>query len=91
MASGGGDRTWQIVMTGLPPPVRHAKKEQEMKSRIEKRMMEGLSVCRLRRDRGAMSVEYALLASFIAAAIVLLVFNLGNQVRLMIESGTKGW
>jgi Flp pilus assembly pilin Flp len=62
-----------------------------MQSRIKKRMMEGLSKCRLRRNRGAMSIEYALLASCIAAAIVLLVFNLGNQVRLMIESGTRGW
>jgi len=61
-----------------------------MKSWIEKRM-EGLQWCRLRRDRGAMSIEYALLASFIAAAIVLLVFNLGNQVRLMFEAGTKSW
>ena len=45
----------------------------------------------LRRDRGATSVEYAILGSLIAAVIVLVVMNLGNQVRLLFESASRGW
>ena len=41
---------------------------------------------RLRRDRGASSVEYAIIGSLIAAVIALVVANLGNQVRLLFES-----
>ena len=62
-----------------------------MKTRIEKRGMTGLYRCRLRRDRGATSVEYAILGSLIAAVIVLVVFNLGNQVRILFDTVTKGW
>ena len=49
--------------------------------------------CRLypRRDRGASSVEYAILGSLIAAVIALVVMNLGNQVRLLFETLTNVW
>jgi Flp pilus assembly pilin Flp len=36
-------------------------------------------------------VEYAILASLIAAVIALVVLNLGNQVRLLFEAVTQGW
>jgi Flp pilus assembly pilin Flp len=62
-----------------------------MKSRIEKHGMAGLYRCRLRRDRGATSIEYAILGSLIAAVIVLVVFNLGNQIRLLFDTVSKGW
>jgi Flp pilus assembly pilin Flp len=51
----------------------------------------GQSLLRLRSEKGATSVEYAILGSLIAAVIALVVFNLGNQVRLLFESATKGW
>jgi len=47
---------------------------------------EGQRRVRLRRDRGASSVEYAIIGSLIAAVIALVVANLGNQVRLLFES-----
>ena len=61
-----------------------------MKSGIEERTL--VTDCRLhsRRDRGASSVEYAILGSLIAAVIALVVANLGNQVRLLFES-VKWW
>ncbi len=62
-----------------------------MESRIEKHRMAVLNRCRLRRDRGATSVEYAILGSLIAAVIVLVVFNLGNQIRLLFDTVSKGW
>jgi Flp pilus assembly pilin Flp len=46
---------------------------------------------RPRRDRGASSIEYAILGSLIAAVIALVVMNLGNQVRLLFESVAKVW
>jgi Flp pilus assembly pilin Flp len=46
---------------------------------------------RLGGEKGATSVEYAILGALIAAVIALVVFNLGNQVRLLFESATKGW
>lgn len=46
---------------------------------------------RLRTEAGATSVEYAILGALIAAVIALVVFNLGNQVRLLFESATQGW
>jgi len=42
-------------------------------------------------EKGATSVEYAILGALIAAVIALVVFNLGNQVRLLFEAATKGW
>lgn len=62
-----------------------------MESRIEKHGMVALNRCLLRRDRGATSVEYAILGSLIAAVIVLVVFNLGNQIRLLFDTVNKGW
>lgn len=62
-----------------------------MNPQIEKKAMGNVSRRRLRRDRGATSVEYAILGSLIAAAIVLVVMNLGNQIRLLFESVGKGW
>ena len=62
-----------------------------MKSRIKKHGMAGLYRCHLRRNRGAASVEYAILGSLIAAVIVLVVFNLGNQIRLLFDTVSKGW
>lgn len=41
---------------------------------------------RLNGEKGATSVEYAILASLVAAVIALVVYNLGNQVRLLFES-----
>lgn len=62
-----------------------------MKTRTLKHRMAGLSRPRTHRDRGAASVEYAILASLIAAVIALVVLNLGNQVRLLFEAVTQGW
>ncbi len=62
-----------------------------MKSRIEKRTMEVPWFHRLRRDGGAASIEYAILGSLIAAVIVLVVLNLGNQVRGLFEIVSAGW
>ena len=50
-----------------------------------------MSRSRLSRDRGATSVEYAILGSLIAAVIVLVVMNLGNQIRLLFDTVSKGW
>ena len=66
-------------------------REPEMRPRIEKHGMAGINRYRLHQDRGAMSVEYAILGSLIAAVIALVVMNLGNQVRLLFEAVTKGW
>jgi Flp pilus assembly pilin Flp len=62
-----------------------------MKSGIGEQPLAGCHRICPRRDRGATSVEYAILGSLIAAAIALLVMNLGNQVRLMFEAVTKAW
>jgi Flp pilus assembly pilin Flp len=62
-----------------------------MNPQIEKKAMRNVSRSRLSRDRGATSVEYAILGSLIAAVIVLVVMNLGNQIRLLFESVGKGW
>jgi Flp pilus assembly pilin Flp len=66
-------------------------KEPSMKLRTGKKTIRNESGSSLRRDRGATSVEYAILGSLIAAAIVLVVMNLGNQVRLLFESVGNGW
>lgn len=62
-----------------------------MTRRIEKQGKAELKRRRLHQDRGAASVEYAILGSLIAAVIVLVVLNLGNQVRLLFETVTNGW
>ena len=46
---------------------------------------------RLGGEKGATSIEYAMLGALIAAVIALVVFNLGNQVQLLFDSATKGW
>jgi pilus assembly protein Flp/PilA len=66
-------------------------KKPWMKLRSGKKTIRTESGSRLRRDRGATSIEYAILGSLIAAVIVLVVMNLGNQVRLLFESASKGW
>lgn len=62
-----------------------------MKSRFKRRMKASQSKCRLRRDKGAASIEYAILGSLIAAVIVLVVTTLGTQVRTLFETVMQGW
>lgn len=62
-----------------------------MKLRTGKKTIRNESGSSLRRDKGATSVEYAILGSLIAAVIVLVVFNLGNQIRLLFDTVNKGW
>jgi Flp pilus assembly pilin Flp len=62
-----------------------------MKSRFKRRMKAGLSKCRLRREKGAASIEYAILGSLIAAVIVFVVMNLGTQVRTLFETVQNAW
>jgi Flp pilus assembly pilin Flp len=62
-----------------------------MRSRFKRRMTEGLSKCRLRREKGAASIEYAILGSLIAAVIVFVVMNLGTQVRTLFETVKNAW
>jgi len=50
-------------------------------------MMKG----RLRSERGATSIEYAILGALIAAVIAMVVATLGGQVQLLFQSATKGW
>ena len=45
---------------------------------------------RLSSEKGASSVEYAILGALIAAVIALVVSNLGNQVRLLFQA-IKWW
>lgn len=42
-------------------------------------------------QRGAASIEYAILGSLIAAVIVLVVTTLGAQVRTLFETVMQGW
>jgi pilus assembly protein Flp/PilA len=42
-------------------------------------------------DKGATSIEYAILGSLIAAVIVLVVTTLGIQVRTLFETVMQGW
>lgn len=42
-------------------------------------------------QRGAASIEYAILGSLIAAAIVLVVATLGSQIQVMFVAATMGW
>jgi len=42
-------------------------------------------------DKGAASIEYAILGSMIAAVIVFVVANLGTQVRILFETLTNSW
>jgi len=45
----------------------------------------------LLREKGATSIEYAILGSLIAAVIVLVVTTLGTQVRTLFETLTNAW
>ncbi|HET6488333.1 MAG TPA: Flp family type IVb pilin [Syntrophales bacterium] len=62
-----------------------------MKAQIEKKRIKSLCRQQLRRNRGATSIEYAILGSLIAAVIVLVVSNLGSQVRLLFETVSAAW
>jgi len=42
-------------------------------------------------ERGAASIEYAILGSLIAAVIVFTAAALGSQIRTLFETATKGW
>jgi Flp pilus assembly pilin Flp len=68
-----------------------AERKLDMKSGIGEQPMAGAQRFYTRRDKGASSVEYAILGSLIAAVIALVVMNLGNQVRLMFETVSKVW
>lgn len=62
-----------------------------MKTGIGEQLLAGFYRCGPRGEKGASSVEYAILGSLIAAVIFLVIMNLGNQVRLLFESVTKAW
>jgi Flp pilus assembly pilin Flp len=79
-----------IPAAGRPDKKRN-EREPDMKSGIGEQPLADDHRFRPRRDRGASSVEYAILGSLIAAAIALLVMNLGNQVRLLFDAVTRGW
>lgn len=49
----------------------------------------GFYRCCRRGDRGAASIEYAILGSLIAAGIILVVMNLGNQLRFLLEASAS--
>ena len=59
-----------------------------MKSSFE--LIWKLFQARLCREKGATSIEYAILGALIAAVIALVVGSLGTQVRLMFASA-KWW
>ena len=42
-------------------------------------------------ERGAASIEYAILGSLVAAVIVFVVASLGTQVRILFETLTNSW
>ena len=62
-----------------------------MKSGIGEQPLVSYRRLRPRRDKGASSVEYAIIGSLIAAVIALVVANLGNQVRLLFETVARAW
>ncbi len=63
-----------------------------MCSSIEKRTESLLHRMRFQLDdKGATSIEYAILGSLIAAVIVLVVTTLGIQVRTLFETVMQGW
>jgi len=45
----------------------------------------------LSNEKGAASIEYAILGSLIAAVIVFTVATLGTQVRTLFETVMQGW
>jgi Flp pilus assembly pilin Flp len=45
----------------------------------------------LANDRGAASIEYAIIGSLIAAVIVFIVATLGTQVRTLFETVKNAW
>ena len=42
-------------------------------------------------ERGATSIEYAILGSLIAAVIVFAVATLGSRIQVMFEAATRSW
>lgn len=58
------------------------------KARLRK---ERTATFRILQERGAASIEYAILGSLIAAVIVLVVTSLGTQVRILFETVIQGW
>ena len=74
----------------FPPSIDRFNREAEMNSSLQLIWKRHIAA-KLNGEKGATSVEYAILGSLIAAVIALVVFNLGSQVRLMFETATKGW
>jgi Flp pilus assembly pilin Flp len=70
---------------------RKKRTAEHMEARIDKQTTDWLHCHRLCGEGGAASIEYAILGSLIAAVIVLVVLNLGNQVRGLFEIVSAGW
>lgn len=62
-----------------------------MRPRIDNLMRRFLCMRILSDDKGATSVEYAIIGSLIAAVIVLTVATLGTQVQELFQTVTGGW
>ncbi|GEM_PF-1549974 len=62
-----------------------------MRFEIKKHMKTFHPVLVLSDDKGAASIEYAILGSLIAAVIAYVVASLGTQVRSMFETLTNAW
>ena len=74
----------------LPGITASTKGESEMRSSFDaiwKRHFRAV----LGGEKGATSIEYAILGAMIAAVIVIVVFSLGAQVRLLFETVTRNW
>lgn len=64
---------------------------QEMRTWIEKHMKVFRPIRLLSGERGAASIEYAILGSLIAAVIVFTVATLGTRVQALFQAVTGGW
>lgn len=62
-----------------------------MKTWDARNKRERLDTFLLLQERGAASIEYAILGSLIAAVIVLVVTTLGNRVLTLFETVMQGW
>jgi len=62
-----------------------------MRTWIEKHMKVFRPIRLLSGERGATSIEYAILGSLIAAVIVFAVTTLGTQVRTLFETVQNAW
>lgn len=62
-----------------------------MQSWIETHARRFYSLRVLSDDKGATSIEYAILGSLIAAVIVLTVATLGTQVQALFQAVTGSW